>query len=419
MEQRSYVERGVTDRIIAGMAEARVVGLLGARQAGKTTLVRVIAERELAASYVTLDTGAVRAVAQADPDGFVAGLKVPVVIDEIQRAPALLLAIKRVVDENDAPGQFLITGSANLRRVPTVADALPGRVDYHTLWPFAQAELTGAGVGLLPALFASRPPLLQGQPVGVSGYAKRLVVGGLPESQRRTSSTRDTFLRGYVESLVRRDVADVGQVRDPDGVSRILRLVAARSASLARWDRLGRDAGIDGKTAKAYVDLLESLYLVRVRRPWHRNLGKRQVKAPKLYLADSGLLAALEGVDEQRLIADTSLAGSVVETFAVNEVERLASWTEESCFVWHYREDRREVDMMVERPSGEIVGIEVKSSATVQAADFRGLKHLRDVIGERFRAGVVLHTGSQTLPFGDRLWALPLSSLWTDASALG
>lgn len=410
----NYIERGITDSVVAAMAEARVVALLGARQAGKTTLARVIADRYLGAGYVTLDTEAARSLAESDPDGFIAGLQTPVVIDEIQRAPALLLAIKAVVDRNDARGQFLITGSANLRRIPVVADALPGRVDYRTLWPLAQAEIQGRGGGLLSSLFAGRPPLLEDQPAGMAAHAERLIAGGLPESLQRSAATRQIFLRDYVDSLVQRDVAETSGLRDPAGVASSLQLIAARSAGLARWDRLGRDAGVDGKTAKAQAEALERLYLVRIRRPWHMNLGKRQVKAPKLYVADSGLQAALTATDKRRLSNEPSLAGSMVETFVANEVERLAAWAEESCSLWHYREDRREVDVVVERPSGEVVAIEVKSSAGVRNRDFNGLIHLREHLGDRLKAGVVIHLGSQTLPRGDRLWALPITALWTD-----
>ena len=412
--QPDYIDRGIADFVVTAMAEARVVAILGARQAGKTTLAQVLAERDLGAGYVTLDTEAVRSLAESDPDGFVAGLKTPIVIDEIQRVPALLIAIKAVVDQDDRRGQFLITGSANLRRIPMVVDALPGRVDYRTLWPLAQAEIEGTSGRLLPRLFAGRPPLLARQPVGIAAHAERLIAGGLPESLRRSDATRQRFLRDYAESVVERDLAETSRVRDPAAVAQTLLLIAARSAGLARWDQLGRDTAVDGKTAKAQVEALERLYLVRVRRPWRVNLGKRQVKAPKLYIADSGLQAALTGTDAARLASNPGIAGSMVETFVVNEVERLASWTEPAVSLWHYREDRREVDLIAESPSGDIVAIKVKSSAGIRARDFSGLVHLKERLGDRFKAGVVVHLGSQTLPRGDRLWALPITALWTD-----
>lgn len=410
-----YVERRLANTVAEAMGSARVVVLLGPRQAGKSTLVRMLATGPLPASYVTLDDEAVRALAVADAAGFLAGFDGRIAIDEVQRAPELLLAIKSRVDRDDTPGRYLLTGSANLRRLPTVADALPGRADYLTLWPFTQDELLGRRNELLTRLFGGDVPVLAGAPVGRRAYLDRLLTGGFPEARLRSGTARGRFFDSYVTSIVERDVADVARVHDPSSVGVLLRLVAARSGSLARYDALARDAGIDGKTVKAHLDVLERLFLVRIRRPWHVNLGKRQVKAPKLYVSDPGLLAGLIGADTRRAMEDDGLAGALFETFVATEVERQASWSPDPLTFWHYREVDREVDVIVERPSGEVVGIEVKASATVRPADFRGLAHMRERLGERFVAGVVLYTGERTLAFGERLWAVPLEALWTGA----
>lgn len=394
------------------MRTARAAALLGARQAGKSTLAQVLASGPVPADYVTLDDAGVRAAARADPEGFVASLGRTTVIDEVQRAPDLLLAVKSRLDRDRRPGQFLLTGSANLRRIPTVADALPGRVDYLTLWPLTQGEIAGRPEGFIEAAFAGESPSLSGAPVGRPAYGGVVLVGGFPEARGRTGPGRTRFFASYVDSIVERDVADAARVHDPGSIATLLRLVAARSASLARYDALGRDAGIDGKTAKSHVEVLERLFLVRVRRPWHVNLGKRQVKAPKLYVADSGLLSALIGINEERLARDDGVAGALFETFVANELERQASWSLEPTTFWHYREGDREVDVIAERPSGEIVGVEVKASATVHERDFAGLRHLRDRVGGRLRAGFVVYAGARTLRFGERLFALPLRGLW-------
>jgi predicted AAA+ superfamily ATPase len=334
------------------------------------------------------------------------------VIDEIQRAPELLLAIKSRLDIDPTPGQFLLTGSANLRRIPRVADALPGRVDYLTLWPFTQGEIAGSRDGLLDHLLRGEVPNISGAPVGREAYAERLLAGGFPEAIRRAPTARRRFFDSYVGAIVERDLADVARVQDPSAMATLLRLIAARSGALARYDKLGRETGIDGKTAKAHVAALERLFLIRIRPPWHVNLGQRQVKAPKLYVADPGLLAALVGADERRVRDDGGFAGALLETFVATEIERQASWSQEPVTLWHYREGEREVDVLIERGSGELVGVEVKASGTVRAQDFRGLAHLREKLGSRLMAGVVLYAGERTLPFGDRLWALPLAALW-------
>jgi uncharacterized protein len=407
------IDRGLTDTVVAAMQESRVVALLGARQAGKSTVARILASERLPAEYLTLDDEPVRSLAAGDPQGFVAELGRRTVIDEVQRAPELLLAIKSRVDRDGTPGQFLLTGSANLRRIPTVADALPGRVDYLTLWPFTQGEINGRPENLLACLFAGEAPRIADAPVGRGEYAELLLAGGFPEARIRGAAARQRFFESYLTSIVERDVVDTSRVADPTSVGTLLRLLATRSGSLARYDALARDAGIDGKTAKAHLAVLERLFLVRIRRPWHLNLSQRQVKAPKLYVADPGLLAALIGANARRVREDDGFAGALFETFVATELERQASWSPEPLSFWHYREDEREVDVIIERPSGEIVGVEVKASATVRARDFRGLTHLRKRLGQRLVAGVVLYAGAQTLPFGEGLWALPFNALWT------
>jgi uncharacterized protein len=406
------IERGLADVLLEAMRCARVVALLGPRQAGKSTLARMLAAEHLGADYLSLDEEPIRSLALADPAGFIAARTRPVVIDEVQRAPELLLAIKARVDRDPAVGQFLLTGSANLRRIPAVSDALPGRVDYLTLWPLTQGEIAGRSEGFLTSLFDRSVPMLSDAPVGRHSYAEMLLTGGFPEARTRPRAALGTFFASYVDSIVDRDVADASRVRDPAAVGTLLRLLAARSGGLARYEGLARDLGSDGKTVKSYVDVLERLFLVRVRRPWHVNLGQRHVKAPKLYVSDTGLLGALVGADERRVRDDSGFAGALLETFVATELERQASWLPERLSFWHYREGEREVDVVIERPSGEVVGVEVKAGATVRPRDFAGLRHLRARLGPRMRAGVVLYAGAHTLPFGEDQWAVPLQAMW-------
>lgn len=413
MNSPDLVERGVADSIVEAMGDSRVVALLGARQVGKSTLVRALATDRIPADYLTLDDEPVRSLATGDPQGFVAGLGRRTIIDEVQRAPELLLAVKARVDRDGRTGQFLLTGSANLRRIPTVADALPGRVDYLTLWPFTQGEVSGRPERFLPRLLDGDVPMIDRAPVGRGAYVETLLAGGFPEARSRGSSARRRFFDSYVTSIVERDVVDTSRIHDPGSVGTLLRLVAARSGALARYDALARDIGVDGKTVKSHLAALERLYLVRIREPWHVNLGQRQVKAPKLYVTDTGLLAALVGANERRVREDDAFAGALFETFVATELERQASWSPETLRFWHYRQGEREVDVIVERPAGEVVAFEVKAGATVRAQDFRGLVHLWEKLAVRLLAGIVLYAGERTLPFGDRLWALPLNALWT------
>lgn len=406
--------RHIRPLLVEALTEARVVCLLGARQSGKSTLIRSVADDEHPARYLTLDDPATLELARDDPNGFVAGTE-RLVIDEIQRAPDLLMAIKRVVDTDPTRGRFLVTGSANIITHPRVADALPGRVDYMTLWPFSQNELTERRPSFLESAFAGRLPRIAEAPIGRSGYAERIVRGGFPEAVAADAARRRRFFAGYVDSILGREIDELATVRDVEAAARILRLAAARSAALTNLSSIGRELGIDHKTVAKHLRSLEQLFMV-IRLPaWHVNLGHRVIRTAKLHVADTGLLCSLIGADTARLEQDGGLAGSAFETFAVTEVIRQASVSDLGPLLGfhHFRDQRgNEVDLVVERADGDIVGIEVKASATPRLRDAAGLSLLRDRLGERFRLGVLLHLGPDSIPLGDRISAVPLAGLW-------
>jgi uncharacterized protein len=395
------------------LAESRAVALLGARQVGKSTLVADLATSDHPARFVNLDDEATANAAQADPTGLIAGISGPAVIDEIQRAPGLLLAIKQRLDSDQSRGQFLLTGSANLLTLPTVADALPGRIEYLNLWPLSQGELRNHQETFIDELFDGRFPRVSGAPIGRSAIAMMLATGGYPELQGRSARGRSRFFASYVASIIGRDLDDVANVRNVENVERLLFMIAARSGGIASFHGMATDLGVDANTVRAHTKVLEDLFLVRQLRPWHVNLGSRQIKSPKIHVVDSGLLAYLVGANERRITDDGEIAGPLLESFAAMELLRQADWAQEPVQLFHYRDgQQREVDVILERHSGEIVGVEVKAGATPAARDFAGLRYLRDKLGARFKAGVVLHTGADTLPFGDRLAAVPVSGLW-------
>lgn len=405
--------RHLRSHLLEALAESRAVALLGARQVGKSTLVSDLAAGDYPARLINLDDEATANAARADPTGLVAGISGPAVIDEIQRAPGLLLAIKQRLDSDRSRGQFLLTGSANILTLPTVADALPGRIEYLNLWPLSQGELHSHRETFIDALFDGRFPMLSGAPIGRGAVAAMLATGGYPELQGRSVRGRSRFFASYVASIIGRDLDDVANVRNVENVERLLFVIAARSGALASFHGIATDLGVDTNTVRAHTKILEDLFLVRQLRPWHVNLGSRQIKSPKLHIVDSGLLAYLIGANERRITDDGDVAGPLLESFVAMELLRQADWAQEPVSLFHYRDkQQREVDVVLERRSGEIVGVEVKAGATPAARDFAGLRYLRDKLGARFKAGVVLHTGADTLPFGDRLAAVPVSGLW-------
>jgi hypothetical protein len=411
---RPFLARHIRSELLDALADSRAVALLGARQVGKSTLVRDLAKNEYPARYVDLDDESVLDIARSDPRGFIADIEGPAVIDEIQRAPRLLLPIKERLDRDRTRGQFLITGSANVITLPTVADALPGRVDYVHLWPLSQGEFHGVRERLIDTLFAGEFPKISGAPAGRRAIATAIAAGGYPELIGRGARGRARFFSSYLVSIIGRDVDDIANPRRPENVERLLNLIASRSGALASFQGMGQDLGVDASTVRAHTKILTDLFLVHRLKPWYTNLGSRQVKAPKLHVVDCGLLAFLLGADEQRIVEDGAVAGTIFETFVAMELLRQSDWALHPVSLFHYRDKNgREVDVVIERHSGEVIGVEVKAAATVATRDFAGLRYLRDKLGTRFKAGVILYTGSDTLPFGDRLAAVPLSGLWS------
>jgi predicted AAA+ superfamily ATPase len=410
------IERKAHSLVLEAARDSRVVLVVGPRQAGKTTLVRDLADGSLPRSYVTMDAASVRRAATEDPVGFVAGLDLPVAIDEIQRAPDLLLEVKRIVDQDPRPGQFLLTGSARVLSLPRVADALVGRVETVTLWPVAQAEVEGSQLNLVDALFEAQPPSISGAVEGFGAWLARALAGGLPEAREREEGRRrDAWFSSYLETLVERDVRDLSDIRAVDEVPALLTLVASRSAGPLNIAGLAADLRISEASARRYLSLLRAVFALFRVPSWRRNLGRRATAAPKYQLVDSGLAAHLLSLDRHRLAADEPLAGGLFEGFVRMELVKQAEWSEARPSILHFRTrgGAREVDAVLERRGGQVVGVEMKASASLSKRDFRGLEALRNERGDAFVAGVVIHAGEQTLPFGDRLWALPVSALWS------
>jgi hypothetical protein len=413
----ALIPRAIEQELRDILSVSRAAAITGPRQAGKSTLARQLQSAGVVPNYFTLDDEATRNAARADPDGFALSLPRPAVIDEVQRVPSLMLAVKQILDNDPAPGQFLLTGSADLLTARVVADALPGRVEYLNLWPLARAEIEGKRDSVIDALLDGTPPRVSGAPKGRAASAELVVAGGFPDALNRNPRQRARYLRSYVQATLSRDLPEIGGVRgDPSKLEQLLRLLAARTSTLVNYAALGRALALDEKTVKAHVELLAQLFLLHRLRPWSANLGARQVKTPKLLLTDTGLAAALVGIDAARYSAPDqgALAGGLFETFVVMEVIKQAGWSTTPVELYFYRDsDKREVDLVVESASGDVVAIEAKAAAATTASDVRGLRVLRDKLGARFKTGVVVYSGEHTLPIDDRIWAVPISGLWT------
>ena len=402
--------RHITSRIAEAMQDTPVVLLAGPRQSGKTTLVRQLADPDW--RYLTLDDELTQLAAREDPAGMIRSLD-RAIIDEIQRAPQLLLAIKKSVDEDRRPGRFLLTGSANLMALPTVADSLAGRMETLTLLPLSQSEMEGRTRNWLDTVFAGQLPPA-GAPARQAALEERVLRGGYPEAvARATQRRRVAWYRQYVDALIQRDVRDVAGIDKQDQLPRFLRALAQTAGQLCNYSQLGGQLGLDGKTAARYVAAFEQMYLLRRVPVWANNRLNRVIKTPKLQFVDSGLLSALLDLGEVELQQDRSRFGHVLETFVYAELLRLAASADGDYQLMYYRDrEQVEVDIVVENAAGQLIGVEIKAAATVREADFKGLKKWAGLAGKQFRMGVLLYDGDETLPVGDGLWAAPLSTLW-------
>jgi uncharacterized protein len=398
--------------LLEALADTRVVFVAGARQVGKTTLTREIAAGEHPMTALSLDETATRDAAYRDPAGFLAALSAPVLIDEIQHVPELLLEIKRAVDKDTAPGRFLLTGSANIMTSKRVKDALTGRIETLNLWPLSQSELRGGQINFVDASFAGAPPQLSDCTVGRGAFVQITAAGGYPEALVRSGTRRERWFESYIDSTLGLDLRDISDAIKIEQMPRLLRLLAAQAANLLSYRSAAARLGLSPETVKAYVGLLEQLFLVRRLNAWRPGLGAREASTPKIYLADSGLLAALLGADETRIASDDQLTGKILENFVAMEILKHLGWSTNRARLYHYQRDREDVDLIIERADGQIVAIEVKSRASIAGRDYRWLIKLREHRGSNFAAGIVMHPREQTIPLGERLWALPIAALW-------
>lgn len=403
--------RNVESRILEAQQDTPVVLIAGPRQAGKTTLVRQLAQQQ-GLQYLTLDDELTLLSAQNDPIGLIRTIDSGV-IDEIQRAPQLLLAIKQSVDEDRRSGRFLLTGSANIMALPTVADSLAGRMETLALLPLSQSEMESQVANWIDSVFAGRFLVAQQPSVG-DDLVQRVLRGGYPEAVARATARRRTvWAQQYIDALIQRDVRDIANIEKLDQLPRFLRALAQMAGQMCNYSQLGAQIGLDGKTVSRYIGVLEHMYLLKRVDVWARNQLKRVVKSSKLQFIDSGLLATVLGVSHTEVVQDRTRFGNLLETFVYGELCKHISTAETSCRLLYYRDaDKYEVDFVIENSQNDIIGIEVKAAASVQEKDLRGLKKLAGLAGEQFKMGIILYDGMEIMPLGNKIFAVPLSSLW-------
>jgi predicted AAA+ superfamily ATPase len=410
--------RRMIEPLLEALEDTPAILVHGARQSGKSTLVQAV---ELAGGmrpYLTFDDPGLLAAARRDPNGFVAGLGPAVTLDEVQHIPEIFPVIKVAIDRQRLPGRFLLTGSANVMLLPRLSESLAGRMEVLTLWPFSQGEIRGVWESFVDALLSPHFSrwVAPAATLGRDELLEILVAGGYPPVlARQNVRRRDAWFNSYIMTILQRDIRDLANIADLSAVPRLLAVVAARAGGLLNFADLSRTVALPQSTLKRYFALLEATYLVQLLRPWARNLGKRVIQTPKVYMNDSGLLAYLLGATAVRLRTESSQVGPILENFVHMELRKQASWSalQPELFFWRTASGQ-EVDLVLEDRTGRVAGVEVKASSTLDAKDVRGLLALAQAAGEKWVRGVVLYTGTEVIPFAANLHGVPLGRLWSE-----
>ncbi|MHB8196758.1 MAG: ATP-binding protein [Vulcanimicrobiaceae bacterium] len=408
---RKYFDRFLEPRLRATLLDTRVIALTGARQVGKSTLARHLSGGT--ADYYTFDDLGTLAAANADPMAFVRSLPRGAIIDEVQRLPDVLSAIKAAVDSNPVPGRLIITGSANLLTIPKLSESLAGRMELFNLFPLSQAEIEKSPSNFVDRVFAQDAVF---EPVQESPERTivRIISGGYPEAMSRENDTRrNAWFHSYVTTVLQRDVREISAISDILGMERLLRLCATRSASILNETAIASEIGLPRKTVARYLDLLEQMFLVWRLPAYARERGRRVTKAAKIHLNDTGLASYLYGADVQHLSKTRTMLGGLLETLVANEIRAQASWSNSGSELFHYREyEGLEIDLVLENRDGSVAAIEVKATTSPGANDLQSLKRFAQLTGPSFKKGVLLYGGSKMLTFGENLIALPIAHLW-------
>lgn len=414
MDKQLY-PRHILNALQEALADTPVVCLLGPRQSGKTTLAQNYCTDF---SYITFDDATLLEAAKRDPVGFVQGLSDHVILDEVQRIPELMPAIKASVDRNRKPGRFLLTGSANLLLLPSVQESLAGRVEVLHLYPLTELEKQRNERLLLKDFLAGTiSPQIIGEQSVIKGVAEAVCQGGYPEPLARSSGRARRWHRQYLNAIIQRDVKDISAIRDETEMSRLMSMLSFRTGQLLNLSSLARDLGIGRDTTEKYFTILERLFLVRRLPAWHRNRAKRLIKAPKIHVIDSGLCSTLIEINPEDWISHGHEFGPLLESFVVQQLICQASWISDDIRFSHYRDkDQIEVDLVIER-GRDVWGIEVKKSASIHPKDGAGIARLAAQAGTAFKGGMILYCGTNTfsLDIAGSL-AVPMNTLWGNDS---
>lgn len=397
------------------LSDTPVLTVSGARQVGKSTLVSQLLQNRRH-RFLNLDNAATLQAAQTDPDGFVRQFPEGVVaIDEIQRVPALLRAIKAALDEDRRPGRFIVTGSSNLMNLKGAEESLAGRAETLRLRGFSRGERKGITEDFAANAWNPHPQLPASEFERID-YLRMITESSFPEIAEATPRRRDRWVQAYVERILTKDATDLYGIQYPDRLRVLLGKIASQGASEFVAAHIGRELNIPERSVPGYLDALKNVFLIDVLPAWGTNLTRRVISKPKVFLQDPATAASLVGVDAASLEMQisSSFTGGLLESFVATELLKQKEWSAIPFKLFHFRDSTgKEVDLVMESRNREVVGVEVKAAVSLQGKDFSGLRHLQKLAGERFRCGILLYAGKESLPMGPGLWAMPISALWS------
>lgn len=409
-------ERFISPFIKDALGDTPVILISGARQTGKSTLCKQLIEKGIfTGTAVTLDDPTTLAAARIDPLGFLLSQNKHLIIDEVQRAPEIFLSIKKLVDEDRIQRRYILTGSSEVMTLPAMSDSLAGRIEMHHLWPLSQGEIKGAKSNFLDILISENGSFPNTNCVWEE-IVQNMLIGGYPEIlERETEIRRDKWFSAYITAILQKDIKDLANIEGLTQLPNVLQLLAIRAGSTINLSDIARLSGIKNTTLQRYMALLEQVFLINKIPAWTPNAEGKYVKSPKIYINDSGLLSYLRG-EGKRLLEDRATAGLILENFVSMEIIKQITWSDTYLKPYHFSTHKgAEVDIVLEDKYRNLYAIEVKSKASVNEKDFRGLKHFAALTGPKFKKGIVLYTGNQTIGGfgGSNLQAVPISSLWS------
>lgn len=406
------IERKIKPHLMEALSDSSVVLIHGARQVGKSTLVKSLTESDYPAKYITFDDSSVLSAAQNNPHDFISGYSESLVIDEVQRVPEIFLAIKSYVDRNRKAGKFILTGSANVLLLPKISESLAGRMEILRLYPLAQNEISGDKRNLIDEI--SKDKFNPNKISTSDDLINKVLSGGFPEMLTRKDRKRQkAWFNSYITTILQRDVRDIANIEKINELPKLLSLFASRAGTIFNYAEFSRSSGIAQTTLKRHVSLFEAIFMIQVLPAWSGNLSKRLFKTPKLYLNDTGLLSHLVGFESSRIHSDALLWGRILENFVFVEMLKQTSWSNFNLSLFHYRTaSGQEIDFIIERNDGKLIAVEVKATSKIDAKDFNHIKAFEDETKDKFLRGILFYTGSEIIPFSKNLIALPINTLW-------